>query len=123
MFRIASNLWLNRVRDARESSMDPSAAAGLPAETTDLRATREAAGSLIGRLAPQERAAVVLKDVFELSLEETAEALSTTTGAVKAALHRGRGKLAEPEPSYVAAPAPRSSTLSAPLSTRAISTA
>jgi RNA polymerase sigma-70 factor (ECF subfamily) len=38
----------------------------------------------------------VLKDVFELSLDEIAEALSTTTGAVKAALHRGRGKLVEP---------------------------
>src|SRR5690606_3924640 len=46
----------------------------------------------------QERAAVVLKDVFELSLEEIAEALSTTVGAVKAALHRGRGKLEQPDP-------------------------
>ena len=57
------------------------------------RAPREAAGTLLVRLSPQERAAVVLKDVFELSLEETAEALSTTVGGVKAALHRGRGKL------------------------------
>ena len=56
---------------------------------------------------PQERAAVVLKDVFDLSLEEIAEALSTTTGAVKAALHRGRGKLVEPEPPEPSrAPAP-----------------
>jgi ATP-dependent Lhr-like helicase len=37
-----------------------------------------------------------LKDVFDLSLEEIAESLSTTTGALKAALHRGRGKLAPP---------------------------
>jgi RNA polymerase sigma-70 factor (ECF subfamily) len=34
--------------------------------------------------------------VFDLSLDEIAETLSTTTGAVKAALHRGRGKLVEP---------------------------
>ena len=32
-----------------------------------------------------------------MTLEEIAEALSTTPGAVKAALHRGRGKLVEPE--------------------------
>ena len=47
------------------------------------------------RLSPQERAAVVLKDVFDLSLEEIAEALGSTVGGVKAALHRGRGKLAD----------------------------
>src|SRR2546425_4035927 len=32
-----------------------------------------------------------------MSLEEIAELLATTTGAVKAALHRGRGRLREPE--------------------------
>src|SRR6185436_16267113 len=50
------------------------------------------------RLAPQERAALVLKEVFEMSLEEIALALGTTVGAVKAALHRGRGRLRETEP-------------------------
>jgi RNA polymerase sigma-70 factor (ECF subfamily) len=39
----------------------------------------------------------VLKEAFEMTLEEIAELLATTTGAVKAALHRGRGRLAEPE--------------------------
>ncbi len=62
------------------------------------RAAREAAGTLIAQLSPQERAAVVLKDVFDFSLDEIAEALSTTAGAIKAALHRGRTKLIEPEP-------------------------
>ncbi len=108
LFRIASNLWLNRVRDAREV---PTEAAALPDPSQevaplDAGATREAARSLITRLAPQERAAVVLKDVFDLSLEETAEALSTTIGAVKAALSRGRGKLADPEPTHRATPVP-----------------
>jgi len=94
LFRIASNLWIDRVRRRRE---EPGPA---PEETTsrEPRAAREAAGTLIARLAPQERAAVVLKDAFDLSLEEIAEMLSTTVGAVKAALHRGRGKLVEPEP-------------------------
>jgi len=98
LFRVASNLWIDRVRQERdlvtdERTLEPSA----PVPAADLQATREAASTLVGRLAPQERAAVVLKDVFEFSLEEVAEALSTTVGAVKAALHRGREKLEEPE--------------------------
>jgi RNA polymerase sigma-70 factor (ECF subfamily) len=58
---------------------------------------RDAGARLLQRLSPQERAAVVLKDLFEMSLEEIAEVLATTVGAVKAALHRGRGRLAEPD--------------------------
>jgi RNA polymerase sigma-70 factor (ECF subfamily) len=60
------------------------------------RVDRDAASTLIGRLAPQERAAVVLKDVFAFTLAEIAESLATTVGAVKAALHRGRSKLRDP---------------------------
>ena len=89
LFRVASNLWLDRLRRMREVG-------GAPHEAStghDPRPAREAAGTLIAQLAPQERAAVVLKDVFEFSLNEIAEALSTSEGAVKAALHRGRGKL------------------------------
>ena len=48
---------------------------------------------------------MVLKDVFDFSLEEIAELLGTTVGAVKTALHRGRGKLAD-DPAPVAATAP-----------------
>lgn len=91
LFRVASNLWIDRVRRPR-----PAMEAASSTEASNVPATREAAGTLLTQLAPQERAAVVLKDVFELSLDEIASALSTTTGAVKAALHRGRGKLIEP---------------------------
>src|SRR5438477_11838225 len=93
LFRVASNLWLNRVAARREvpAVVDSETAA------SDPRAAREAAGTLISRLAPQERAAVVLKDVFDFSLDEIAETLVTSVGAVKAALHRGRGKLADPD--------------------------
>jgi len=85
LFRLASHLWIDRTRRMREEPGDvpETASFGEP------RATREAAGTLISRLSPQERAAVVLKDAFDLSLEEIAETLSTTAGAVKAALHRG----------------------------------
>jgi len=108
LFRVASNLWLDQVRRRRRerpASDAPPVEGSTPA--VDPRKARELAGTLIGHLSPQERAAVVLKDAFDLSLEEIADALSTTTGAVKAALHRGRGKLVEtaPEPERVPAPA------------------
>jgi RNA polymerase sigma-70 factor (ECF subfamily) len=103
LFRVASNLWINRARRDREV---PSEIADQPAAAPEARATREAAGTLIVRLSPQERAAVVLKDVFDLTLDEIAETLATTVGAVKAALHRGRGKLASPEPDAPVAPTP-----------------
>lgn len=112
LFRVASNLWIDQVRRraarplgaaaAEASNPEPEPAA--PAVTA--RDTREAAGTLLVQLGPQERAAVVLKDAFGLGLDEIAEILSTTVGAVKAALHRGRGKLAEPDPEAARVPAP-----------------
>ena len=95
-------------RRRREEPLTAQAERGSTGENTtgDRIATREAAGTLFGQLAPQERAAVVLKDAFDLSLDEIAEALSTTTGAVKAALHRGREKLVEAKPSEPRVPAP-----------------
>ncbi|HKP58013.1 MAG TPA: RNA polymerase sigma factor [Polyangiales bacterium] len=100
LFRVASNLWIDRVRRTRPGgSAEPTAPGHEP------RDAREAAGTLLVQLAPQERAAVVLKDVFDFSLEEVAEALSTSVNAVKAALHRGRGKLLEPEPEESRLPA------------------
>jgi RNA polymerase sigma-70 factor (ECF subfamily) len=93
LFRVASNLWINHARHVRDRAGIDVPEIGA---TIDPRPTREAAGTLLAQLSPQERAAVVLKDVFDLSLAEIAEALSTTPGAIKAALHRGRGKLEEP---------------------------
>jgi len=58
---------------------------------------------LVMSLAPKERACVLLKDVFDYTLEEIAELVSSTVGGVKAALNRGRSKLAalpEPEKSH-----------------------
>jgi RNA polymerase sigma-70 factor (ECF subfamily) len=96
LFRVASNLWINRTRRSRELPV-ADAAAAQPAFAPEPREAREAAGTLLAQLSPQERAAVVLKDVFDLSLEETALTLATTPGAIKAALHRGRSKLTAPE--------------------------
>lgn len=101
LFRVASNLWLDRVR---RSNRD--VATEVSTTHSSVIETREAAGSLFTQLSPQERAAVVLKDVFDFSLEEVATALSTTTGTVKSALHRGRGKLSETAIDATSTPAP-----------------
>lgn len=105
LFRVAANLWMDQMRRRGhdDAALDDSAKAAFP---PDAVAAREAAGTLLGRLSPQERAAVVLKDVFDFSLDEIAEALTTTTGAVKTALHRGRGKLVETPVDEPAPPPP-----------------
>jgi RNA polymerase sigma-70 factor (ECF subfamily) len=105
LFRVASNLWIDRARRQRREVPLVAETSASPA-ASDPRSTREAAGTLLAQLSPQERAAVVLKDVFEFSLEEAAEALSTTVGAVKTALSRARGKLVETPLSEPSPPAP-----------------
>jgi RNA polymerase sigma-70 factor (ECF subfamily) len=93
LFRVASNRWLSLHEQRRE---EPSSNLREEACTpVDPKATREAAGSLVTGLAPQERAALVLKEVFDFSLEEISSMLLTSVGAVKSALHRARGKLRE----------------------------
>lgn len=93
LLRTASNLWIDHVRRGRHEVVveTPQDDFVLP----DPRTAREAAGTLLVKLSPQERAAVVLKDVFDFSLLEIAEALRTSEGAIKAALHRGRERLSD----------------------------
>jgi RNA polymerase sigma-70 factor, ECF subfamily len=93
LIRTATNLWIDRVRrSAREQAMlameMPEVAPGV-----DGAEQRDAARALFQSLHPQERAAIVMKDVFDLSLEETAAMLRTSVGAVKSALSRARGRL------------------------------
>lgn len=107
LFRVASNLWIDRVRRSRlDRAIEPAAKAAGEDAPADPREVREGAATLLVQLSPQERAAVVLKDVFDFSLEEVAEVLATTPGAIKAALKRGRGKLEEAKEQSDRAPAP-----------------
>jgi RNA polymerase sigma-70 factor (ECF subfamily) len=97
LFRIAHNRCVDflRRREVREGA---EAAAIVP----DFVEPQEPVGPVLGRavehlvsaLPPMERACVLLKDVFDYSLDETAELVDSTVGGVKAALHRGRAKLA-----------------------------
>lgn len=91
LLRIASNLWIDRMRRAEATAPDPIPTAEEPVRRIEVR---DAARELMMRLSPHERAAFVLKDLFDLRAEETAEILGTTVGAIKTALHRGRDKLA-----------------------------
>jgi RNA polymerase sigma-70 factor (ECF subfamily) len=97
LFRIAHNLCIDflRHRGARE-------VAEIAAQRPDSVAPREPVGRdvdiaieyLVTTLPPKERACMLLKDVFDYSLEEIAEMVGSTVGGVKAALKRGRTKLA-----------------------------
>jgi len=101
LFRIAHNRCVDflRRRGVRED-------AETFVDTADSVWPHDPPGPALGRavehlvitLPPMERACVLLKDVLDHSLEEIAELTGSTVGGVKAALHRGRAKLASSSP-------------------------
>lgn len=107
LFRVATNAWIDATRRPSSNANEAHATEPIAAAAPEPGALHDAAGRLLVRLSPQERAALVLKEAFGLSLEETADTLGTTVGAIKAALHRGRDKLAvEPVAAAAARPVP-----------------
>jgi RNA polymerase sigma-70 factor (ECF subfamily) len=96
LLRIAHNRCIDFLR-RRQAQRDAEA----QAEARTLVHPSEAVGKGVDRaierlviaLPPKERACVLLKDVFDYSLEEIADLVNSTPGGVKAALNRGRGKL------------------------------
>lgn len=112
LIRTATNIWIDRMRrQAREQAI---LALGIPETSVSSPPSpeagveqRDAARKLFQSLHPQERAAILMKDIFDLSLDETAGMLRTSVGAVKAALWRGRGRLeAKRPPAEFDAPPP-----------------
>src|SRR5713101_2149560 len=102
LFRIAHNRCIDFLRrrgvrvEAETAAMGPDSV--MPANPPVL-GVGKAVEQLVMSLPPKERACVLLKDVFDYTLEEIAELVSSTVGGVKAALNRGRSKLATlPEP-------------------------
>jgi RNA polymerase sigma-70 factor (ECF subfamily) len=97
LFRIAHNRCIDflRHRGVRDKAETNSAMVDFttPREPASL-GIRPALEFLVLTLPPKERACVLLKDVFDYSLEETAELVNSTVGGVKAALNRARTKLA-----------------------------
>jgi RNA polymerase sigma-70 factor (ECF subfamily) len=99
LFRIAHNCCVGflRRRGIREQ-VESEVARASPDATAPLEPVQPALGKALEHLVlvlpPKERACVLLKDVFDYSLEEIAELVDSTVGGVKAALSRGRSKLA-----------------------------
>jgi RNA polymerase sigma-70 factor (ECF subfamily) len=96
LIRTATNLWIDRVRRAarEQAALQLEAAEDQSQAPPSLADARPAARALFQTLHPQERAAIVMKEVLDLSLDETAMILKTSVGAVKSALHRARDRLA-----------------------------
>jgi RNA polymerase sigma-70 factor (ECF subfamily) len=97
LFRIAHNRCIDFLRrrgvrvEAETAAMGPDSV--MPVDPPVLGVGR-AVEQLVISLPPMERACVLLKDIFDYTLEEIAELVSSTVGGVKAALNRGRLKLA-----------------------------
>lgn len=101
LFRIAHNRSIDFLR--RKGVRDEAEAAAAVPETLSPSEpvtpdVGKAVEHLVASLPPKERACVLLKDVFDYSLEEIAELVDSTAGGVKAALNRARTKLAGSSP-------------------------
>jgi RNA polymerase sigma-70 factor (ECF subfamily) len=101
LFRIAHNRCIDFLR-RRGVRDEAETAAGVPELTSPadpaVIGVANAIEHLVALLPPKERASILLKDVFDYSLEDIAELTGSTVGAVKAALNRARTRLAESSP-------------------------
>ncbi len=100
LFRIAHNRCIDFLRRRGIRQQAEAEAAVAEADSTPPvepvgPALGKAVEHLVLMLPPKERACLLLKDVFDYSLEEIADLVDSTVGGVKAALNRGRSKLAE----------------------------
>ena len=100
LFRIAHNRCIDflRRRGVRDEAETAVAMPEAMHPSEPALGTGKAVEHLVLTLPPKERACVLLKDVFDYSLEEIAELVGSTVGGVKAALNRARKKLAESSP-------------------------
>jgi len=102
LFRIAHNRCIDFLRK-RGVRIEAETAAASPDKVEPNEPLSLGLGGalehLVFSLPPKERACVLLKEIFDHSLEEIAEMVDSTVGGVKAALHRGRLKIkASPVP-------------------------
>jgi RNA polymerase sigma-70 factor, ECF subfamily len=102
LFKIAHNRCIDLLRKRGVRVEVETAATGpdsMTAANPAVLGVGRAVEQLVISLPPKERACVLLKDVFDYTLEEIAELVGSTVGGAKAALNRGRSKLgALPEP-------------------------
>lgn len=97
LFRIAHNTAMDFLKRYERQHVEP--VADLPEravpedDAVDSLLVETALGAFT-ELPPVQRSAVILKDVLGQSLDEAADTMGTTVGAVKAALSRARGNIA-----------------------------
>jgi RNA polymerase sigma-70 factor (ECF subfamily) len=113
IFRIAKNACLMQRRKSvfapsRELSLEEAApdaelsGGDQPPDQTMLRSElRAVLDRAIAELPPAYRAVVLLRDLEELSTEETAQILDVSTDVIKTRLHRGRAALRQTLDCYV----------------------
>ncbi|WP_067840620.1 RNA polymerase sigma factor [Amphibacillus sediminis] len=92
LFRIATNTWINQYRKKKIEEIAwhddmTDQAASIKFDVT------ESIETLVHNLPLRQVVVIILIDVFDFTAKETAELISSTEGAVKAALHRARYKL------------------------------
>jgi len=105
LFRIAHNTALDFLRRrSRQAAIFSQAELDMIADEIDAVTSRQIANASLRtfmRLPETQRACVILSDVLGCSLSEVCDVMDASLPAVKASLHRGRGKLrelaAEPE--------------------------
>ena len=98
LFRIAHNTAMDFLKRYERQHVEPVADVPdrvEPEETGVDPALVEASLTVFAGLPPTQRSAAILKDVLGQSLEETANTMGTTVGAVKAALSRARANIAQ----------------------------
>ena len=95
--------WLRRQRTVRMESLDDPPEEGgkvspallrdwreIPSESLERKEVRALLQEAIGHLSPIYREVLVMRDIEELSIEETAGALAISISSVKVRLHRAR---------------------------------
>ena len=119
LFRIAHNRAIDYLRRYERRMTEPIDdafdLADDDASPESILAREQAVRSAVSRfleLVPTQRSCVILKDVLDYSLDEIASLLKLSVAAVKATLHRGRGRLRElsaatsdPTPPQIISPA------------------
>lgn len=114
-YRIATNTCLDELRRRKrrpelgldedrasvrpDGSWDLAAGSSRPSSTVDVTgdqvSDRLAVEAALARLAPEFRAAVVLRDLCQLDYAEIAEVLDVPIGTVRSRIARGRGQLVD----------------------------
>ncbi|BCV25345.1 RNA polymerase sigma factor [Gelria sp. Kuro-4] len=106
LYRIAHNICYDELRRRRRrpvvsleaetesgTRLEVSAPQPGPAELCARQAVRERLQQLIATLPPDQRTALVLRDIQDLSYEEMAQVLQCSLGTVKSRLNRARRTL------------------------------